>query len=395
MMFATDTVALGDVRVNDAGYLEAFARTARTGVQQYLGAEMGRPDLGVVNVYRDEADVFSKASLHSFAQIPLTVDHPPEAVNATNWRKYAVGTTGSDVLRDGEHLKIGLKIKDAAAIAAVNSGKRELSVGYTTELVWENGVAPDGTPYQAKQTAIVADHIAIVTSGRAGAQCRIGDSWAALSTETAPNPPPKDRSPSMKTLVIDGHTVELSDAAIIAVGHIQKQLGTLTADNLKLTSDVNTLVADHAKAMIAKDAAHADVLKAKDTELATKDAEIEKLRASQIDDAKLDELATARADVIGKAKAIVADAKTDGVSIPAIRRSIVAAKLGDAAIADRSDDYVSARFDILVEASGRGDALGRSTAATPPRPTSTHDHIADPQARRIANLRDAWKQPAA
>lgn len=179
MFYATDAVSLGDVRVSDGGYLEAFASTARTGVQQYLGIEMGRPDLGTVNVYRDEADVFSHASLHSFAKIPVTVDHPPTGVSATNWKQVAVGTTGEEVLRDGERLKIGLKIMDQAAIQAVQGGKRELSVGYRTEIVWGDGVAPDGTPYQAKQTQIVADHIAIVTAGRAGVQCRIGDSWTA------------------------------------------------------------------------------------------------------------------------------------------------------------------------------------------------------------------------
>ena len=194
----------------------------------------------------------------------------------------------------------------------------------------------------------------------------------------------------MKTLVIDGHTVELSDAAMIAVGHIQKQLGTLTADNLKLTTDTNILVADHAKALAAKDEAHAAILKTKDTELAQKDAEIETLKASQVTDAKLDVLATARADVIGKAKAIVSDVKTDGVSIPAIRRAVVTAKLGDAAVKDRSDDYVEARFDLLAD---RGDALGRSTAA--PVKTGTTDSITDPHAKRTAELRDAWKHQSA
>lgn len=77
MINITDSVTLGDSVINDAGYLEAVARTARTGIQQYLGAELGRPDLGVVNVYRDEAEVFSKASLNTFSKIPVTNDHPP------------------------------------------------------------------------------------------------------------------------------------------------------------------------------------------------------------------------------------------------------------------------------------------------------------------------------
>lgn len=388
MLYATDTVSLGDVRVSDSGYLEAFARTARTGVQQYLGAEMGRPDLGVVNVYRDAAEVFAHNSLHSFAKIPVTVDHPPSGVSAANWKQVAVGTTGEEVLRDGERLKIGLKIMDAAAIAAVQAGKRELSVGYKTEIVWGDGIAPDGTPYQAKQTQIVADHIAIVARGRAGETCRIGDAWAPTEDH---NPPPKTET-VMKTLTIDGYSVELSDAAVIAVSNLQKQLGVAVADALTKDAALTDAKAAHAEAIRAKDAAHADVLKVKDTEIATKDAEIEKLKANQIDDAKLDALATARADVIGKAKSIVADVKTDGISVPAIRRSVVAAKLSDTAIKDKSDDYVEARFDMYAdEAARRPDAFRQAVITTPQRAADA----VDPQRKRKEDLANAWKGKAA
>src|SRR5690606_4151888 len=107
LMKITDSVMLRDARVSDAGYLEANARIARIGVQQYLGSEVGKPELPVVNVFRDEAEVFSKASLDTFSKIPVTNDHPAEAVTASNWRDLAVGTTGDEVLRDGEYLKIG------------------------------------------------------------------------------------------------------------------------------------------------------------------------------------------------------------------------------------------------------------------------------------------------
>ena len=391
MLYATDTVSLGDVRVSDSGYLEAFARTARTGVQQYLGAEMGRPDLGVVNVYRDASDVFSHASLHSFAKIPVTVDHPPSGVSAANWKQVAVGTTGEEVLRDGERLKIGLKIMDAAAIAAVQAGKRELSVGYKTEIIWGDGVAPDGTPFQAKQTQIVADHIAIVARGRAGETCRIGDAWTPTESQK-PSPQPQRDALPMKTHLVDGHPVEMSDAAIIAVANLQKQLGTAVADALAKDTALNDAKATHVEAIRAKDAAHADVLKVKDTEIATKDAEIEKLKANQIDDAKLDALATARADVIGKAKSIIADVKTDGISVPAIRRSVVAAKLSDAAIKDKSDDYVEARFDMYAdEAAKRPDAFRQAVITTPQRSADA----ADPQRKRKEDLANAWKGKAA
>ena len=232
-MKITESVALGDARVNDRGYLEANARTARTGIQTYLGSEMGRPDLKTVNVYRDEAEVFSKASLHSFSKIPITLDHPPESVTADNWSKHAKGTTGDEVLRDGEYLKIGLKITDADAVRAISDGKRQLSVGYAADIVWEDGVAPDGTAYQARQTNIVADHIAIVQRGRAGSECRIGDSephnWGAspLLLEDRKDPPMGDNP--LKTVTYDGITIETTDQGAQVIDALLKKLAASEA----------------------------------------------------------------------------------------------------------------------------------------------------------------------
>ena len=403
MMFATDTVSLGDVRVSDGGYLEAFARTARTGVQQYLGSEMGRPDLGTVNVYRDAADVFSHASLHSFAKIPVTVDHPPSGVSAANWKQVAVGTTGEEVLRDGERLKIGLKIMDQAAIQAVQGGKRELSVGYRTEIVWGDGTAPDGTPYQARQTNIVADHIAIVSAGRAGSACRIGDSWAVFDAGEPRDPslshdqrtqPPARENP-MKTHMIGDNAVEMSDAAIVAVKGLQTTLGTLTADNLKLTGDIGTLKADHAKALEAKDG---EVLKLQADHavaITAKDAEIAKLKADAITADKLDAAVAERTAVVDAAKPILGatfDAK--GKTVADIRRATVAKRLGDKAVEGKNDEHVAIAFDTLTAVAPVVDHLGTAIQSS-----ITDTSGADPRAAAFKAMNDhltnAWQPKAA
>ena len=181
----------------------------------------------------------------------------------------------------------------------------------------------------------------------------------------------------MKTHLIDGHSVEMSDAAVIAVTALQRQNGTLVADNLKLTADL------------------AAANKAKDTEIATKDAEIAKLKAAALDDAKLDALVTARADVIGKGKAIVADLKPEGLSIPAIRRAVVSSKLGDAAVKDRSDDYVEARFDLLAQDTKPTDPLARIIGDGLTNVGDAETRAREAQAKRIQGMRDAYKAPVA
>lgn len=178
-----DRAPLEKVRRLADGRIAAVAKFARTGCQTYAGAEIGRPDMAAVTVYRPESEVFSEDAMASFAHKAITLGHPTDgAVNAANWRKNAVGFTEGRVARDGGFVEIPLMLADAEAVAAYDRGVRELSAGYNCELIWGDGVAPDGTRYQAMQRAIRGNHIALVPQGRAGTQARIGDSMDTQET---------------------------------------------------------------------------------------------------------------------------------------------------------------------------------------------------------------------
>lgn len=364
-MYATDAVTLdGEFSLDANGYLVANAKTARTGIQIYSGGELGKPELDRVRVYRDESEVFSHKSLKSFAMLPMTNDHPSEPVTSANWRDVAVGTTGNEVLRDGEHLKIGLKITDHQAIADVKNGKKELSVGYTTDLVWEAGKSADGQEYDARQTSIVANHVAIVRAGRAGNACRIGDSsWAATQKE--------EKQMNLKTVTVDGIPVEVTDQGATVIATLQQRL-----------SDANK-----AKEQLVKD--HETVLSAKDKELGTKDARITELEGKIVTDAALDKLVSDRAEVIAKAKSIVADAELTGKSNKDIRRSVVAKKLGDTAIKDRSDDYIEALFDGLSAGQQNNDPFRQAV-----KDGLTPQNVSDEQKAYEASVADLNKKVA-
>lgn len=385
-MKITDSVTLGDARVNDSGYLEANARTARVGVQQYLGIEVGKPEMSIVNVYRDEREVFSKASLDTFSKIPITNDHPAEMVTANNWRDLAVGTTGDEVLRDGEFLKIGLKITDAATVKAIQSGKRELSVGYTTDLIWEDGTAADGTPYQAKQASIRANHIAVVDRGRAGSEVRIGDGagdgasapkqWGATPVITDADTKEGLMADNLRTVMVDGLSVSVTDQGAQAIE--------------KLTKDRDT-----AKQALSDAATkHAEALAAKDAEIAKKDAEIDATKAKILSDADLDKRVQDRADLIATAGKIAKDVKTAGLSDAAIRKAVVTAKLGDAALAGKSDAYIDARFDILAEDAGKViDGFAAVVAGGVQSVANDSNAQATAHTAMVNDLATAWQGP--
>lgn len=111
-----DAAPIAGTRRTADGYLVAEVRTARTGIQDYAGWEVGKPDMPVVKVYRPADQVFAKDSLGSYAHKPVTNDHPDEAVTADNWKDLSVGQIGDEIARDGEFVRIPLIVMDAAAI---------------------------------------------------------------------------------------------------------------------------------------------------------------------------------------------------------------------------------------------------------------------------------------
>lgn len=369
----TDAVSIAGTRRREDGYLVADARVARTGIQLYAGYEVGKPEMAVVRVYRPDAEVFSRDTLASFAHRPVTNDHPDEPVTADNWKDHAVGNTSDEIARDGAFVRVPLMVADAAAIADVEKGKRELSAGYSAELVWGDGVTPDGEPFDAMQTKIRANHVAIVQRGRAGSEVRIGDDagkWGA-----SPVTPTADRKGSpmadnLRKVMVDGLPVETTDAGETAI--------------LKLTKDRD----DARKALADAETAHKAAIAAKDAELAKKDAALDAEKAKVLDAAALDKLVQARGDLIATAKAIAADVKTDGLSDAEIRKAVVTAKLGDAAVKDKAQAYIDARFDILAEDAAKNIDPVRRALQSQDRAPLTNDNG---QAAYEKRLSDAWK----
>jgi hypothetical protein len=328
----TDAVTVAGTRRTGDGYLIAEAKAVRTGIQLYAGDEVGKPDMRMVRVYRPADEVFADASLQSFTHAPVTVNHPDDAVNASNWKDLAVGEVSTAAKKDGEWVWLPLILKDAAAIASVESGKRELSAGYSCELVWGDGVTADGQQYDATQKNIKINHLAIVDSARAGSQARIGDgavSWG-ISPVTTDQDPERNKIMTLKTVTVDGIPVEVTDQGAVVITTLQQRL-----------ADASTKAAD-------ADKAHNTAVAAKDAEIAKKDAEIDALKAKVLSDADLDKRVQDRAILVKAAEAIAKDIKTEGLSDAAIRKAVVVAKLGDA-VKDKADAYIDARFDILVE----------------------------------------------
>lgn len=144
---------------------------ARTGVQQYLGSEVERPEEEIVDVYRNEAEVFAPATLASFEGKPVTDEHPSRFVEPSNATAYTKGTCQNVRRGSGDESDLiiaDLVIYDAVLIAEIEAGKREISAGYYCEYKpFKDGL---------EQSNIICNHVAVVANGRAGARVAIKDS---------------------------------------------------------------------------------------------------------------------------------------------------------------------------------------------------------------------------
>lgn len=325
------------------GYLVAEPRIARSCIQIYKGSEMGHPELETIRVYRPEDSVFDKKSMATMAYRTITLDHPPEMVNSSNWKKYSVGISGGDVARDGDCIRVPLTVMDGDAIKAIRAGKAELSVGYISDISWESGKTPSGEVFDAVQKNIRANHIAIVAQARGGPKLRLGDN---IGDDDMPD------NRVTATILVDGINVTMDEqtAAIVsrAMSRSAESLKTANDDLTaarKTITDLQTEVTTHKRASETKDGEIA-VLK--------KQVEDSKLRPED-----LDKRVSERQTLIDQAvKVLGKDYKAQGKTDVQIKRDAVEKDIGAESMKALSDMAIDGAFVAIVAKAGSGNGNG-------------------------------------
>jgi len=145
----------------------------RTGLMIYGPGEVPiEPNKdGIIKIQRSAEETFNPKTLASINGKPMVDDHPPDDVTPETWNTLAVGVALSPrrgVGSTDDLLLCDLLVTNAAAIKAVQDGKREISLGYDATYV------PTGLG-EGYQKDIIVNHIALVESGRCGLRCAIGD----------------------------------------------------------------------------------------------------------------------------------------------------------------------------------------------------------------------------
>lgn len=149
----------------DEGYLVDHPILTSCGIFEYAN-----PDGSVRRELRLPEHVFNEKSLKSYKGKPVIITHDAGVVSKDNVDKEQIGTILSDGYQDKDDVRAEIIIHNTDAMK--DCGLRELSLGYNLDLVEEPGEW-NGEPYDAIQTNIVINHLALVASARAGEQARL------------------------------------------------------------------------------------------------------------------------------------------------------------------------------------------------------------------------------
>lgn len=183
-------VVIASGQFRDSTIFDPQARTAlsvRDGVLEYLAAELGMdgPADRVIRVYRSPATIANAAM--RMKGVPITDEHVALDQPAPGDGGYVTDAEMVDALdpATSSHVAVRNSLEIGRMIQmAVDAGKRELSLGYTADLVEH----PD---YDFEQRNIMPHHLAVVPQGRCGSMC-------AFIDHKAQQQPPQEDDMSQK-----------------------------------------------------------------------------------------------------------------------------------------------------------------------------------------------------
>jgi len=318
-LFDRSTFAISQREYTPEGFLKVPGRVARTGIQDYLASELGLDGdpFRIIKVYRPEEEVFKDESLETYLVADVTDSHPDELVNSKTFKSVTVGVVSGAGVRDGDYVVAPLVIKDADAIKSIESGKAQLSAGYTAEYDNTPGKTEDGQPYEFIQRDIKINHVAVVDKARAGAMARILDKQPEITM--------------IKVMLDNGRAVEMEDAAAAQVEDSIARLTTAAQTSKDSAEEVQ---------------AKLDGLQA---QLDSTTEELEAAKKASSDSAILARVEATTDAMTAALKVAGKEFTCDSSNPDEIKRAALVAKYPSKGFDAKPDAYIQAMFDIEME----------------------------------------------
>lgn len=363
---------------DENGFLYDVPVVARIGLQTYI-----LPDGTERREFRPASEVFSWGSLDSYRGKPITLGHVE--VNSENAKEVMVGACTGNAYRqfddddysEGVGVLCPITIHDAGAIAeAKDKNAAEISVGYTTIDIdqpgWGNnktgefffdtdrpnikqdelpGESSDWVRFDAVQTNIRVNHVALVFRGRAGI--------AKLNLDA------EQEFPYHVPVTID---ITKEDSVMTVKikldGEVVHEVAEAVADHINgLNGQVSTMKGK------------CDTLEAERDALKVKVDGIDKLISDAVAKAKAD--AESMASLVSIASEV--GVKCDGLDAKGIKIAFVKTVSG-IDVSEKDDGYINAAFDIHQKADKMAIQRKATTEGDAKNDAAESD-IPDPQKR--------------
>lgn len=315
-----DRSLINDYAETPEGYLTVRVPITRPGVFPYA-----RQDGTVQMEAKLPDEIFSDRTMYSARSKPITDEHPNQPVTLENYQTYAKGMSHTDAHVEDLKLYVSMTITDKDLIQKVYDGKRDISIGFMSDVVAEAGTY-NGQAYEYVQRNIEINHIAIVDQGRAGPEVAIrsdSDAWQIDSNEGGKS--------KMAKVKIEENEYEV-DAAVKAY-----------IDSLKAKAETAKVKGDSVDALQGRYDALEVKLQNVETELANE-------KAKQVSADELDKQVEARVHLISTTKSLLGDSfDFTGKTEREIKEAVIATTKQDFKGDGKSDDYINAFFDATIE----------------------------------------------
>lgn len=327
----------GKTEFTDEGFLKADAVVTRYGVFDYKNLDGTQR-----KEFRPKDEVLKEDSIKTIKMIPITNNHPSERlVNSENAKRLSVGFTGETVTIDDKFVMTRLIITDQQTInEIVKDGKKELSLGYTVDLIDEKGDF-EGERYDYKQSNIKYNHLSIVNSARAGSQARINlDAQDAVEISNLE----QEANMAKRKIKIDEDEILVENAVAEHIEKLIADFKNLEDEKFRIEEEIKSIADKLEQALGEKDAAKEDLDMVKEEKAS--------LESEKFDSAEINKMVRERVKLITTAQSFLDKEvleRVDGLSDIDIKKKIINAKSPSAKLEGKSDVYITARFDAILE----------------------------------------------
>jgi len=382
------------------GFLKGRAIVTSIGVFTYA-----RKDGTVQRELRLPEEVFSERTLESMKLKPVTLNHPAELVTKDNADKLQVGSLGDnpswtkewhdrnwEEVTDGINCAIDMIITKKDAVDAVLNGKQALSMGYTCDLeMAEPGATWCGVEYDFIQRNIRYNHCAIVDSARAGDNAKIelrADSQDAV-LEYMVTKIDGGTTMELKKINLDGIDYQAEESVIKALNSEKARADKAEKDACESKKAMDKKVSDledknkELEKRISALEAEKDTAKAKADNA---EKELEELKKTSMDSSKIDEMVSAKIELLHNAEKAGVEVKSDMADTD-IKKAVITKVFPTANFDGKDDVYIQARYDATVEIlAERADNNTRKfTADLPPEQRADENDARERMIQRLKN----------